>query len=173
MGKLPSIFNAGDHDKLGEFTAIPPGDYTAMIVKSEMKKTKKWVKPGDGEFLALQFKVLEGEHKDRLLFSNLNLINESTKAVQIAQSHLASICEATGVTSVTDSDVLHNIPMLIRVTKKAATSEYPEGNEVKGYKVHPDRANIAIPTSDSGGGGGEATPKTKPRMPWEKDKPSE
>ncbi|KKM03903.1 hypothetical protein LCGC14_1769710, partial [marine sediment metagenome] len=39
-----------------------------------------------------------------------------------------------------------------------------------GYKPHPDRANITIPMG--GGGSGDATSKTKPRMPWEKEKPS-
>jgi len=163
MSKLPSIFKADEHEKLGDFEAIDPGNYTAKIVKSEMVETKN----KDGHFLKLQFEVLEGDCKGRMLWTNLNLVNPSDKAMEIAHKALASICEAVGINSVEDSEALHEKPMLIKVTKKAATSEYPEGNEIKGFKAHDGVLKLAAPGSSTKAEGG--TTKAPKKMPWAKD----
>lgn len=133
MAQLPNVFNpsAPGQEGVGDFTAIDPGDYVAHIIKSEMKQTKN----GQGQYLELMWQIVQGDNTGRNLWTRLNLVNNSIQAVEIAQKHLKSICDAVGVPGpLSDSNVLHNKPCMIRVTKKAATSEYPEGNDVKGYE---------------------------------------
>ena len=56
-------FNANEVDPALDFEPIPAGKYLAIISASEMKPTK----PCDGSYLELQFHVIEGEYKGRLL----------------------------------------------------------------------------------------------------------
>jgi len=143
MAKLPGAFNSADHDKVGEFKAIPAGYYIAQIMKSEMKFTQS----GNGEYLELQFKVLEGEYSGRLLWNRLNLVNPNAVTVEIANKHLASICESCGVLKIDDSEELHGIPMKVRVGVKAANAQFPESNEIKGYKSADESTPSPGPTT--------------------------
>ncbi len=133
MALLPDVFNpsAPGQEGVGDFTAIDPGTYKAHIIDSKMKDTQA----GDGAFLELTWEVLEGECAGRRVWTRLNLKNPSEQAVEIAQKHLTSICLACGIQgSISDSAVLHSIPIMLRVIKKKSNSNYPEGNETKGYE---------------------------------------
>ena len=132
MAQLPAAFNpqAPGQEGVGDFSAIDPGDYTAQITDSKMKETKN----KQGQFLELTWGIMEGDLAGRKLWSRLNLINPSTQAVEIAQKHLKSICDAMGVPGpISDSQVLHGKPCIIRVVKTPATAQYPEGNDIKNY----------------------------------------
>jgi len=133
MAQLPAAFNpqAAGQEGVGDFSAIDPGDYTAQIVDSQMKMTKNQ----SGQYLELVWNIISGECAGRRLWSRLNLVNPSVQAVEIAQKHLKSICDALGVPGpISDSQVLHGKPCIISVAKTPATAQYPEGNEVKNYK---------------------------------------
>lgn len=123
-----SGFNADDHE-VRDFEAIPAGQYTAIIQASEMKPTKA----GDGAYLQLTFQVIEGAHKNRLLWARLNLDNKSKAAVDIANGELAAICRAVGIMRPKDSEDLHSKPMSIRVAQKTGTDGEVR-NEIKGYR---------------------------------------
>lgn len=110
------------------FEVLPAGTYKVAIAKSEFKPTKS----GDGEYLNLQLKVLEGEHKGRVLFDILNLKNKSKDASIIAQGTLSSICRAVGVMKPNDSSELHNRPMLAEVAHRRYNDELQ--NTIKAYK---------------------------------------
>lgn len=132
MAQLPSVFNpnAPGQERAGDFSAIDPGDYQAQIIDTKMKETAAKT----GSFLEITWEVISGEMAGRRVWSRLNLVNPSVQAVEIAQKHLASICDATGVPGpISDSSVLHGKPCVIKVIKKPATATYPEGNEVKNY----------------------------------------
>lgn len=129
MAQLPNVFNAKDSDKMSGFEPIPAAWYLAEMTKSEYKQNSAKT----GHFLNCQVKVLEGEHKGRLVFVLMNLDNPSTTAVEIAQKELASICEACGIDELEDSTELHGIPMAIRVIIKPASGGYPPKNEIKAY----------------------------------------
>jgi hypothetical protein len=132
MAQLPAAFNpqAPGQEGVGDFSAIDAGDYQAQIVASEMKATKA----GTGSYLELRWNILAGDSAGRQLWTRLNLVNPSVQAVEIAQKHLKSLCDALGVPGpISDSQVLHGKPCMIRVAKTAATAQYPEGNEVKNY----------------------------------------
>jgi len=135
MAQLPSVFNTSDHEEMGEFTPVPEFIYEAEIAKSELKTTRDKT----GQYLSLQFKILDEDSDDhkvngRYIFKNLNLVNKNQQAVDIAKRELKSICVACGIDGELDDSVdLHNIPMYIRVAVKEATAEWPAGNDIKKY----------------------------------------
>lgn len=137
MAKLPSQFNHEEHEKIGDFTPIPRGEYLAQVVESEIKMTKKAKesgKPADGQFISLKFKIIQGESEGRILFTNLNIINPNQQAVEIANRELATICEAMGLGPIDETEELHGIPVVIRVEVSPETASQPARNEIKGYK---------------------------------------
>ena len=131
MAELPSVFKPSDNHSM----TLPASWYPAKLVKSEMKVTKA----KDGKFLSLGFKVTQGPRGGALVWTNLNLVNKNDTAVRIAESDLEKIANACGVDEdFTDTEVLHGIEIAIKVTIKEATSQFPEGNEIKDYKAVVD-----------------------------------
>ena len=122
-------FNANEVDPALDFEPIPAGKYLAIIAASEMKPTKS----GNGSYLELQFQVIEGEYKGRLLWSRLNLDNPNQQAVQIARAELSAVCRAVGVMQPKDSVELHNLPLLVTVKCKKRDDTGEIVNEIKGY----------------------------------------
>ena len=130
MPLLPNRANSKNNNEgMGDMTPIPAGDYIAHITKSEIKDTKA----GDGKRLNLQFVVLDGKHKGRVIFVGLNIANPNPQAVGISMKELNSICQACGVSNVEESEELHQIPMGIRVGVTAGSEQYPPRNEIKAY----------------------------------------
>jgi len=121
----------------GDFEPIPVGEYRAMITSSEMKDTAA----GRGDKrLELRFEIVDGKHRGRLLFENLNLIRvgkteKDNITTKIAQQRLKMICEAVGKTHVKDSAELHNKPMLINVVIEAGNGNYKDRNAIKTFKA--------------------------------------
>lgn len=147
--------------KPSKFEALPAGDYPAMITASEMKSTKA----GDGSYLSLTFELQGGGHQGRRVWTNLNLNNPNPTTVEIAQKQLAEICHAIGKPGVGESDELHNIPLVIKLSCKRDDYSGEFKNEVKGYKKLQATASTpafkaptaAAPTKPAAGG-----------LPWAK-----
>lgn len=110
MAKLDSVFNSEDVPAREEFTPVPPGTYTAMVVASELKDTKK-----GGQMIVLELDIMDGEHAGRKLFERLNIKNDNAKAVDIAFRTLGEIVKAVGKTTIKDTDELHNKRLAIEV----------------------------------------------------------
>ncbi len=145
MAKLPKAFSTEGQPELGDFEAIPRGKYVAQIIDSEMMDTRA----EDGQYLNLQFQILEGDFRGRSVWARLNLDNPTAMAVEIAYKHLTSICKAIGIVDMgDDSEVLHGKPMVIKVTVKPPTAQYEASNEVKGYEPYTGEAPVPIPKSD-------------------------
>ena len=130
MAQLPNVFKPSQTED-ASFQPIPAGWYLSKLVKSEMKNTKA----NDGsKYLACTFKIMGGKYNNRLVFTNLNLINKNDTAVRIAESDLKKICESVGFDGdLEDSADLHGIPLGLKVTIKEATAQWPAGNEIKDY----------------------------------------
>ena len=60
-------FNANEVEPSVGYEAIPAGKYQAVIVESDMKPNKA----GTGEYLQLEFEVIEGEFKGRKLWRKI------------------------------------------------------------------------------------------------------
>lgn len=140
MALLPNVFVPEEAESM-EFEVLPGGWYPAEIVKSELKDTR--AKDGS-KYIALKFRITEDAEIDgeevksegRFVFTNLNIINKNETAVKIAQSDLKAICEAVGFEGELEDTVdLHDQDMLIKLTVKPETSEWPAKNEIKGYKA--------------------------------------
>ncbi len=139
MAQLPDVFSASDAEDTS-FSILPSDWYVAQIIKSEIKETRD----GNGKYIALQFRIVEGDYAKRIVFSNLNIVNKSEVAVRIAKSDLKKICDAIDLDTVSDTQELHGQDMQIKVTKKPATANYPEGNEIKDYRS----ADVELESSD-------------------------
>ena len=122
-------FNTEGIDSLDDFSPIPKGEYTAVIVKSEVKNALS----GKGQYLALEFEIVEGKYNNRKLFTNLNIRHSSEKAQTIAQRELATICRAVGKNTVQDSSELHMKPMTIKVVISERKDTGDLQNEIKNY----------------------------------------
>jgi len=132
MAYLSEQFDASQVEPQMEFKPIPPGWYKAVIVNSELKDTNNRT----GVYLQLEFRIISEnqETNNRLLFVRLNLENQNETAVRIARAELSSICHATGVMKMMDSEQLHGIPMDIKVVIKPPRGGYDASNEVKGFR---------------------------------------
>lgn len=143
MPMLPNVFTPKDAKEMS-FDPIPSDWYLAEIIKSEINQTKA----KDGQYISFQFKVLEGDHEDRFIFTNLNIVNKNEMAVKLAMSDLKGICNATGFPEdddLEDTTDLHNIPLYIKVTIKPETPQWPAKNEIKGYKSEDEFDNADNP----------------------------
>jgi len=128
-------------------TPIPAGDYKAAVSSSEMKRNSK----DNGSFLALEFEVVDGPHKGRKLFANLNLDNPNKQAVEIAKSELSAICRAVNVLTPNDSAELHNRPLFLTVGLENRKDTGDMQNRIKGYKSLADGAVATAPANGDSG----------------------
>jgi len=140
MAKFGTPFDATTVEPAEPLEVLPPGNYLAQIVNSEMRVTKN----GLGEYLWLEMDVLEGPYQGRKLFDRLNLINENTQTVEIARSALSAICHATGRMKVQDSEQLHLVPFIAVVRLRPAKNGYGESNTVR-YLPIDRTAQAALP----------------------------
>src|SRR3990167_11317422 len=106
-----SGYDANEYEPSVPSEVTRAGDYPAIITTSEWRDTKN----GDGQYLYLELQVAEGEYQGRKLFERLNLKNQNEQAVEIAKRTLSAICRAVGNMTPTDSEDLHNIPILVKV----------------------------------------------------------
>lgn len=139
-------FDANQIDPASDFDPIPAGKYVAAIIASEMKPTKA----GTGQFLELTFQVLEGDYKNRLLWTRLNLDNPNATAVQIARAELSAICRAVGVMAPNDSAELHDLPLVINVRCKRRDDTGDIVNEIKGFSQQESAAQRKPETVPAG-----------------------
>ena len=85
---------------------LPPDRYPVQIVQSEMRATKA----GDGQMLWIEMDIIDGPYRGRKIWDQLNLVNRSEIAQEIAQRRLSAICHAVGQVQVTDSHVRSTEP---------------------------------------------------------------
>ena len=117
MAQIQS-FDSSKYDDMSDFTALPSGEYPVQITNSDIKLTKA----GTGKYIWLEMTVLNGEFKGRKAFSNLNIENPNPQAVEIAQKELATLCRATNILNLVDTNQLHKIPFIVKLSVKAATA---------------------------------------------------
>ena len=160
-------FDANNVEPSAPREVIPPGEYKAYIVSSDMKDTKA----GTGQYLALDFAIIEGPYEHRHLFANLNLVNPSAQAVEIAERDLSAICRAVGKMQVSDSEELHNIPLTLVVKVRPAGKdkhgiERDAANEINGYKAASGTAKPAAVATPAKAAAPAAAKAASP--PWRK-----
>lgn len=135
MSILPTSVQNIDPDNYegSGFDPIPAGRYNVMITDSSMHDTNA----GDGQYLKLAFKVIEGKYSERMIWTNLNLINKNEKTVEIANRELVAICRSIGLTSVPeDSQELHGEPLNGKVKIIPAQGQYDATNSISFFREY-------------------------------------
>lgn len=143
-------------------TPLPNGWFPVIITASEIKPTKD----GSGTRLNFTFSVCQGHPREnRKVVEGLNIANPNPVAQQIAQEQLSAICHATGVVHLQDTNQLHGIPLLIKVTTVPERTDtvtgkiYEAKNEIKGYaKIGTEQVNMSDPKNDQSSGAAGAGP---------------
>ena len=153
-------FDASAVEPQQTFDALPAGRYEVIITDSEMKETKA----GTGEYLMLTFEVVgDTKHTGRKLWTRLNLVNKNATAVQIAERELSAICHCVGILSPSDSEELHNAPLVVDVVQELNPSSGQMTNRIKGYsQADGTPAPKAKPVAPAG----FATGKVAGAAPW-------
>ena len=148
-------------DEVRSFELIPAGWYNAELVDAEIKSAKS----GNGEYLNLQFSLLDPPHVNRRVFVSLNLWNSNAQAVQIANQQRLELLHAVGKPNAQDTAEILGIPVQLRLTiREDRTGQYEPRNEVKGFRAvanataRPVAPSAARPTAP-------AVPAAKP---WQK-----
>lgn len=113
-----------------DFSPLPPGKYLAHVSASEVVETSK-----GGEMLKLTIVIDDELFKNRQVWTNLNIVNDSEKAQQIALGMLSALCRAIGkVGIVSDSSQLHDKKFLVGLGIDPGNVQYPEPrNKVTGF----------------------------------------
>ena len=128
MVALPKQYNTADlPDTGGNSVLIPEGQYSGLIVASELKETKD----KQGAFLALTIVITQGQYSNTEFTERLNIVNKNSTAVEIAYKTLARISEAVGMTRTpADSNELHNKQFMFEV-KNAKGKEWTDNDGKK------------------------------------------
>src|SRR5512139_3630412 len=156
MAQLHRDFDAEQVPAADPFEVLPDNTLvTAVLDKSEMKATSA----GTGHYLSLEFVAIEGKYEGRHFYDRLNLDNPNEQAVKIAERSLSALCHAAGKLKVSDSEELHDIPVVLKLGIDPARGEYEARNKVKNYLPVSDKA---APASDA------PKPAGKPSAPWGK-----
>ena len=104
-------FNASEIET-SSHDPIPAGNYEAVVAASEMRP----VKSGNGMGINLTFEIVsEGPAKGRKVWTWINYQHPKAEAQRIGQEELARLCKAVGIANLTDTEQLHNIPLIISV----------------------------------------------------------
>ena len=125
---------------------IPAGVYEALVTESEIRATRA----GNGKGINFTFEILSGPHKGRKVWAWINFQHPKAEAQRIGQEELARICKAVGVEKLTETEQLHNKPLMITV---ALDKDDPTRNVIKGYKAKAAAPAAAAQTQDGAGTG--------------------
>ena len=140
-------FNTAGKEDMDDFSVLPAGKYNVQIVKSDIVENSKKT----GNLLKLQFKVIDGKFKARIVFGQYNLTNStSPQAVAISEKQINTLIKAIGKEGIGETSEMHGIPLCIKLKVKPASGPYAESNDITFY------AKYEGPISEAGSS--EATP---------------
>lgn len=117
-------FNATQFSpQFGGSSQLPPGKgYVGVISESSQENTKD----GQGGFLLLILKVIDGPLTGESQPVRLNLHNKEAKAVDIANRQLSAFCHVLNKPAFQDTAELHNIPFKFDVGVQKNNDKYTE-----------------------------------------------
>ena len=127
-----SAIDTGSHDP------VPAGTYEAVVSASEIRATKS----GNGKGINLTFEILSDPAKGRKVWAWINFQHPKAEAQRIGQEELARICKAVGVEKLTETEQLHNKPLMITV---ALDKDDPTRNVIKKVAAKATPAAAAQP----------------------------
>ena len=136
-------FNASEITPTDSFDALPAGTYEAVVTESESRPMKS----GNGMGFNFTFEIVSGEHKGRKVWAWITYEHRtSPDAQRIGREQLSAMCRAVGITQLTDTAQLHNLPMLITI---AIDRNDQTRNVIKKYSAKNKSAPAATSTTQS------------------------
>lgn len=111
------------------FDPLPEGWYTATITQADLKNTKL----NTGQYISVRYDITGPSFQGRVVYSNINIRNQTQKAEEIGRQQLGALMRAIGLAKLSDTDELINKDVSIKLSIK--TDDYGTKNEVKGFKA--------------------------------------
>jgi len=167
MPDLGQTIDKSEHDDPVSFEIIPPGEYVAMIVDSDIEPNKA----ATGHFVKLEYEIIEGEHKGRKLWGRYNFDNPNEKAVEIAKRELAAIGAAVAKPIWRATEELHDKPLVVTVKVDTRDKDRGPQNEIKGWKPTGQAAATqptSTPATTQATPQAQQAPASNSALPWAK-----
>lgn len=157
----------------GKPDPVPAGWYNVIVDETDLKPTSDAL----GARLATRYSIIDGQYAGRKIFGGFNIKNSNPVAQEIAYKQLSALAHAVGVLDVKTSEMLHNIPLMVKVKVKPATEQYEASNEVTMFKAigdavtttggpsapsAPQGFGTSAPSAPAGFGGGFGAPPPPP-----------
>jgi hypothetical protein len=126
--QLPETFDP-ETQQGNSWELLPDGDYVAEIVEAGVLSPKN----GDGYYLALTWKVVEGDYEGRQVWQRITYLHSSDQAQTIGRKTLKDLCTSLGVNEhVEDVEVFLFKPAKIKIgVEKDKAGQYDDKNKVK------------------------------------------
>jgi Protein of unknown function (DUF669) len=107
---------------------LPVREYVAQAVEASIQQPNS----GDGYYLALTWKIIEGDYEGRQVWQRITYLHSSEQAQTIGRKMLKDLCVATGVAEqVDDAEVFLFKPVRIRLgIERDKQGVYPDKNRI-------------------------------------------
>jgi hypothetical protein len=90
--EFPEVFEP-ENEQGNSWDLLPVGEYVAQVVEASVEQPKS----GDGHYVKLVWKVVEGEYEGRQLWQRVTYVHSSPQAVEIGRKTLKDLCVALGI----------------------------------------------------------------------------
>ena len=148
-------FNLSDapERKVYDSSPIATGDYPAVVMTSEIKRSKS----SDGQYISVMVSITDGQYENRRLWDLFMVESTSDKALEIGRSNLRSLASACGldINSFDETDLIdRTVTVKVGLDKSDSTR-----NKIIGYAATAKmpRAPAPAPTTQ---------PSVSVEKPW-------
>lgn len=160
MAALGGTYQADPNNVQGDYTPVPPGEYTFTIVETDYKATAA----GTGHFIYIKCKIDDGDPSGeggRTFEDRFNIDNPNDKAVEIGQRQLNGLLSAAGKLAISDTDQLLGVRAVAKLKVDPAKPYMKDGvqqpgspsNSVAAYKPVGGAPAASAPAPSPSGGG--------------------
>lgn len=114
-----------------DFEPFPEGTYNLEFTDAEELATKN----GEGKYVYVKAKVIDGEYKGRLIFSNITTVNKNEAAERIGHQQLNAIAKVLGFAQLDDVKEICYKQFSAAVKILPAKEGYPAKNAIDWAKT--------------------------------------
>ena len=125
--QLPETFDPTTQEG-NSWDVLPVREYVAQVVEASIQQPNS----GDGYYLALTWKIIEGDYEGRQVWQRITYLHSSEQAQTIGRKTLKDLCDALGVNEqVKDAEVFLFKPARIRLgIEKDKQGVYADKNRI-------------------------------------------
>jgi len=161
----------------GTKTVLPTGIYNMQAISAEVKETAN----KKGNFIAVEYKVMDGEHSGKVVIDRFNIVNTNPEAVDIGKNQLKTMITAGGYANpnlLSDTNDIVGLKFRLQLEEVANKWTNNDGQEVdgkenkfKGYFKYDGQAPAKAETPAPVASAPAPTPAPAPAsgqasMPW-------